>query len=147
AGARLPGGCWSVRMVDHLDGEVLLRLSLLEGLALHAAGDDLWRLVIILVDQALQALQCRLDGLYCVVTAGRLPTRPGTRMHGEVPYRPLTGGAFGAGALHGAPQPLIRCPLRWLLGGIPLCHIRQRLPGLPRRQQRPQGLAMLVLER
>src|SRR5215831_20013041 len=68
-------------------------------------------------------------------------------MHGEVPYRPVTGGVFGVGDLHGVPQPLIRCPLRWLLGGIPLCHIRQRLPGLPRRQQRPQGLAMLVLER
>src|SRR2546426_1609179 len=68
-------------------------------------------------------------------------------MHIEVPHRPVTGGVFGVGDCHGMPQPLVACPLRWWLGCVPLRHIWQRLPGLPRRQQVPQGLAVLVLER
>jgi len=68
-------------------------------------------------------------------------------MHVEVPHRPVTGGVFGVSDRHSMPQPLVACPLRWWLGCVPLRHIRQRLPGLPRRQQVPQGLAVLVLER
>lgn len=55
---------WSVRMVHHFDGEVLLHLPLFEGLALHPLGDDLRCLVIVLVDQPLDMLEFGLDALF-----------------------------------------------------------------------------------
>ncbi len=133
-------------MVHHRNGEVFLRRSLLEGLPLHPPGDDLRRLVILLVDQALQALQFRLDGLHVAVTSGRLPARQGARMHLQVPHRPVPGGVVGIGDRDGVPQPPGEGPLCWKLGGLPRGHLRQRVPGVPRFQHVPQGLAVMVLE-
>src|SRR3989442_5122137 len=61
--------------------------------------------------------------------------------------RPLGIMELSVSNLHSMPQPPIDGPLRRRLGRFPLRYIWERLPGLPHRQQGPQGLALLVLPR
>ena len=68
-------------------------------------------------------------------------------MHIQVPHRPVPRAVFGVSNLHSMAQPPIDGPLRRRLGRFPLRHIGECLPGLPRRQQGPQGLALMVLQR
>src|SRR5882724_2997385 len=94
-----------------LDGAVLLSRTLLEGLALHPPGDHLWRLVIILVDQALEALKLSLDGRHVGLPPRHLPPRSGARMPIQVPHRPVPAGVLGVADRDRVPQPPIMRPL------------------------------------